>query len=107
MLWNWNELSLGSRDRHICNGHGMCVATPFNSANNGLQIAFYHKDENAQRFDLDDSPSHPGFYTIKNDYGKCLSVKGNTNKTGAQIWTNYCNPSKAGQRWKWRNLLFT
>ena len=104
MLWSWNEVALGSRDRHICNGHGMCVATPYNSADNSLQIAYYHYDEHAQRFNLFDSLTHPGFYVIKNDHGKCLSVQGNTNQTGAQIWSNDCNPSEEGQRWKWQNL---
>ena len=103
MLWSWNEVSLGSRDRHICNGRGRCIATPFNSADNALQIVYYHLGEHAQRFNLLDLLAHPGFYVIKNDYGKCLSVNGNTNQTGAQIWTRDCNPLEAGQRWKWRN----
>ena len=103
MFWSWNDVTLGSRDRHICNGHEMCVATPADSADNALQIAYYHSDEHAQRFNLLDSVAHPGFYIIKNDHGKCLSVRGNTNQIGAQIWSNDCNPSEAGQRWKWRN----
>ena len=107
MLWSWNEVSLGSRDRHICNGHGKCVATPYNSDETALQITYDHLDEHAQRFYLLDSLAHPGFYIIQNDYGKCLSVKGNTNETGAEIWVNHCNPSEAGQHWKWRNLIFT
>jgi len=97
-------VSLGSRDRHICNGHGMCVATPYNSADNSLQIAYFHYDEHAQRFNLFDSLTHPGFYDIKNDHEKCLSVQGNTNQNGAQIWSNECNPSEEGQLWKWHNL---
>ena len=103
MLWSWNEVSLSSRDRHICNGHGKCVATPNNYANNALQIATFHYDQHGQRFNLLDSLAYPGFFVIKNDHGKCLSVQGNTNQTGAQIWSNDCNPSEAGQRWKWRN----
>ena len=97
-------MSLGSRDRHICNGHGKCVATPYNSADNALQIAYAHWDEHAQKFNLLDLSARPGFFVIKNDFGKCISVKGNTNQTGAQIWSNDCNPSEAGQLWKWRNL---
>ena len=104
MLWSWNEVSLGSKDRHICNGHGMCVATPFNSADNSIQITYYHGDEQGQRFYLLDSLAHPGFHVIKNDHGKCLSVKGNRNEIGAEIWVNDCNSSEGGQRWKWRNL---
>jgi len=68
-------------------------------------IAFRHENEQGQRFNFIDSSTHPGFYTIKNDHGKCLSVKDNTNKTGAHIWVNDCNPSEMGQHWKWRNLI--
>jgi len=106
MLWSWNEVSLGSRDRHICNGHGVCVSSPYNSADNTIQITYHHVDENGQKFYLDDSLSHPEFHIIKNDHGKCLSVKGDTNQTGAEIWANDCNPSEMGQHWKWRNNVF-
>ncbi len=82
----------------------MCVATPGDFAHNTLQIAFTHFDEKAQRFKLSNSLGHPGFYVIKNDHGKCLSVKENSNQTGAQIWSNDCNSSEAGQRWKWRYM---
>ncbi len=94
MLWSWNEASLASRDRHICNGHGMCLAIPFNTANNELLIVYYH---------FLDLLAYPGFYIIKNDFGKCISVHDKTNRNGAEIWTNDCNPKEAGQRWKWSN----
>ena len=103
---SWNEVSLGSRDRLICNGHGVCVSSPYNSADNTIQITYHHLDENGQKFYLDDSLSHPGFHIIKNDNGKCLSVQGNTNQTGAEIWSNDCNSSEMGQHWKWRNHYF-
>ncbi len=65
------------RDRHTCNGHEMCVATPADNANNELQIAQYHGD-------VLDSLTHPGFYVIKNDHRKCLSVQGNYSFTNFQ-----------------------
>lgn len=104
MLWSWNEVSLGSRDRHLCNGDGMCVATPYNSVANSLLIVYYFHDEHAQRFYLFDLLAHPGFYVIRNDHGKCLSVLEKTNRTKAPIWAIDCNPMEAGQRWKWHNL---
>jgi len=99
--WSWNEVSLGSRDRHICNGEGMCVATEGNGNYGGHQVAYYHLDEEGQRFQLDDSLAHPGFFVIENDYGKCLSVPENKDRNGAQIFVSDCNPIEAGQRWKW------
>jgi len=103
MLWSWNQTTLGSKDRHICDGSKYCITTPSNVAWSHRLIAFHHGDQKSQRFTFSDSLTHPGFYTIKNDHGKCLSVKGNTNQTGAQIWANNCDPTEAGQRWKWHN----
>ena len=68
-------------------------------------LGYYHKNEQGQKFTFVDSLTHPGFYVIKNDHGKCLSVKGNTNQTGAEIWADDCNPSEAGQRWKWHDVV--
>jgi len=104
MLYSWNQSNLGSKDRHICDGSGYCVNTPGNKNWSHPLTAFYHKNQTSQKFTFIDSLTHPGFYTIKNDYGKCISVKGNTNKTRAQIWADICNPSEAGQLWKWHNL---
>jgi len=107
MLWSWNQISFGSSDRHICNAHGKCLASVDNRNWSMHLIAFTHRNEQGQKFNFVDSSDHPGFYIIKNDHGKCLSVNGNTNKNGAHIWVNDCNPSEMGQHWKWRNLIFT
>jgi len=102
MLWSWNQFSLGSSDRHICDGSGYCVATPGDLDEIVPLIAFNHGNKKGQRFTFVDLlTQRPGFYIIKNDHGMCLSVEGNTNKTGAQIWADRCNPLKAGQLWKW------
>jgi len=101
MLWSWNQISLGSRDRHICNGGGVCIASQSNWDRNIHLLVHQHSDEDAQRFYFSESLTHPGFYIIQNDYGRCLSVGGNTNQSGAKIMIEGCNPSEAGQRWKW------
>ena len=101
MLYSWNQSTLGSRDRHICDGSGYCVTTPGNGNLSHPQVAFVHGNQKSQRFTFVDSLTHPGFYVVKNDYGKCLTVEKNSNKTKAYIWADNCNPSKAGQRWKW------
>jgi len=103
MLYSWNQSTLGSSDRHICDGSGYCITTPGNVNWSHPLIAFIHRNLTSQRFTFVDSLTLPGFYVIKNEHGKCLSVKGNTNQTGAQIWAATCNPSEAGQRWKWHN----
>jgi len=103
MLWSWNQVSLNSRDRHICDFIGKCVASPGNTYFEYQLIRHHHLDEEGQRFNFVDSLTHPGFYIIKNDHGKCLSVKGNTNRIGAEVLASDCNPLEAGQRWKWIN----
>jgi len=60
----------------------------------------YSDDEN-KRFYFLDSLTHPGFYVIKDEFGKCVGVPENTDKDGAEIWACYCNSSDAGQRWQW------
>ena len=107
MLWSWNENSLGSGDRHICNGRGKCVASHSDVAYKIHLFGSYHKNERGQRFTFVDSPAHPGFWYIKNDHGKCFSIEGNSNETEAQIWANDCDPSEAGQRWKWHYTVAT
>ncbi len=98
MLWAWNQSTLGSRDRHICDGGKYCAASPSNVNWNHYLIAYYYTDQESQRFTFLDSLTYPGFYIIKNDHGKCLSVPANTKRTGAEIWVDDFNPSKAGQR---------
>jgi len=98
MLWAWNQSTLGSRDRHICDGGKYCAASPSNVNWNHYLIAYYYTDQEGQRFTFLDSLTYPGFYIIKNDHGKCLSVPANTKRTGAEIWVDDFNPSKAGQR---------
>ena len=103
MLWSWNETTLGSKDRHICNGFHQCVASIEDVDGSNHLIVWKHNHAQSQRFEFVDSLGHPGFYAVKNDHGKCLSVKGNTNKIGSEIWAYDCKPSEAGQRWKWHH----
>ncbi len=104
MQWSWNETSLGSGDRHLCNGHGKCAASPHNSPSNRSLVQWDHINQEGQRFHFVDSPSQPGFYLIRNDHGKCLSVAKFKTNNGASISTNVCDSSEKGQNWKWKNL---
>ena len=103
MLWSWNETTLGSKDRHICNGLHQCVASLSNVDWSNHLIVWKHSNAEGQRFNFVGSRTHPGFYAVKNDHGMCLSVKGNTNRNGAEIWADECKSSEAGQRWKWHH----
>jgi len=110
MLWSWNDTFLGSRDRLICNGNHRCVAcagcpiSPLDWSKPSVQLGTErYFDKGAQRFNFVNLLDHPGFYFIMNEKGKCVSVKENTNKTGAILWFYHCDPSAAGQRWKWHH----
>lgn len=106
MLWSWNETALGSGNRHLCNGHGKCVGSPVNSPNSNVYIYLIqwdHFDEEGQRYRLLDSPARPGFYSIKNDHGKCISVSEGT--CNVFLYTKDCNSSEDDQLWKWRRNL--
>ena len=107
MLWSWNATSLGSGNRHLCNGHGKCAGSPGNSPFNEKLIQWDHGDEEGQRYHFFESSSRPGFYLIKNDHGKCLSVDGNKKGNGKSIRTNDCNSSEEGQNWKLKNTSRT
>jgi len=100
-IWSWNQASLGSADRHLCNGHGKCAASIYDSPLNGLIIQWDPLDQEGQRYYFIDSPIRPGFYLIKNDYGRCLSALGNNNWNGAEIHVRDCNATLEGQNWKW------
>ncbi len=115
-VWNYNETSLGSRDRHLCNGFGKCATSKKTRVleNNGtmnwdqmgwvlLKQRDYSGDE-SQRFYFLDSPTHPGFYVIKDEFGKCISVPDNMDNNGAEIWACRCNSSEGGQLWRWHYL---
>ena len=116
-VWSWNEASLGSGDRHLCNGFGKCVASWKTDVleNNGtlnwdqmgwvLLKQWDYSDEENQRFYFLDSLTHPGFYVIKDEFGKCIGVPENADKNGSEIRTCYCNSSEAGQRWQWHYLV--
>ena len=104
MLWSWNETSFGSGNRHLCNGHGKCAASPRNSPSNKPLVQWESLDENGQKFHFLDSQTRPGFYLIMNDHGKCLAVPEKKNYNGAEIFVSHCNPSAVGQHWKWYNL---
>ena len=102
-FWSWNEVSLGSRDRHICNRNERCIASPSNVERNTHPITWCSMDEKGQRFSLIDLPAYPGFFFIKNDHGKCVSLpEYNKDDNGTHIWATDCNPFEASQRWKWQ-----
>ena len=101
-MWSWNQATLGSADRHLCNGHGRCAASICDSPSNGPLIQWDHFDQEGQRYYFIDSPIHPGFYLIKNDHGKCISVFENAYWNGAYILVGDCNATLAGQNWKWK-----
>jgi len=116
-IWSWNETSLGSEDRHLCNGFGKC-ATPSNTnvlKSNGtlswdemgwaVLKQMDPSDEASQRFYFLNSLTHPGFYVIKDEFEKCVGIPNDSDKNGAEIRALYCNPSDASQRWQWHYFL--
>ena len=115
-VWSYNETSLGSGDRHLCDNLGKCVTSKNTNvlANNGTlnweQMGWAHlkllnySDVEDQRFYFIDSLTYPGFYVIKDEFGKCISVPENMDRDGAEIWASYCNSSEAGQLWQWYYL---
>ena len=114
-LWSWNETSLGSGDRSLCNGFGKCATSietkvsknsgTLNSdqmgRHNKLIQLDYSSNEEGQQFYFLNLVTHPGFYAIKDKFGKCIGVPENTDKDWAEIRACYCNSSEAGQRWQW------
>jgi hypothetical protein len=104
-LWSWNEAVLGSGDRHLCNGHNKCVASPQDSKNNIALLQWGHKEENGQRYTFFNLDSN-GYFMIKNDHGKCLGIEGNSKDDAARAWALDCSPSENGQRWKWQPHTF-
>jgi len=73
--WSWNQDSLGSKERHICNGHGKCAASPENNSSRTHLTQWEHLDESGQKYHFLDS-HRAGFYIIKNDFGNCLGIDG-------------------------------
>ena len=100
-LWSWNDDSLGSGNRHICNGHRKCLGSPENTPKSSRLIQWESLDEGGQKFNLNKSETHPEFYVIQNDHGKCLGVMGDNDDI---IGVIDCNSSDGYQRWKWHNL---
>jgi len=111
--WSYNESTLGSGGRHLCNGLGHCLTSRKTNVleNDGtmtwdkmgwvLLEKKYYSDDESQRFNFFDSLTYPGFYIIKDDFGKCVSVPENLDRNGAEIWASRCNSSEAGQLWQW------
>ena len=100
-LWSWNEEVLGSGDRHLCNGHKKCVASPNNSKNNIALGQWPPYNQSGQRFAFSNMDTG-GFFMIKNDHGKCLGIENNSKDNVAGVWALDCNASDNGQRWKWQ-----
>lgn len=101
--WSWNEVSLGSGDRHLCNNYGKC-ATSYRRVRPGEPSYIIQedpKDIEGQRFYFLELVSHPGFFIIKEEFGKCLGIDGNTDRVMSGVRAIDCNPLEAGQRWKW------
>ena len=101
MLWSWNEITLGSKDQHLCNAHGKCAATPNNSNSTVALIQWEHNGQESQKYFFVDLLDHPGFYLIRNEHGKCVGVPENTGRSGAEIHARDCNVNETGQQWKW------
>ncbi len=106
MSWSWNESSLGSGDRHLCNSLGKC-ATSYNIdpiVPNGpsfIRQDDYYMNKEAQKFYFVELPAYLGFFIIKDEFGQCVAIYGNTDRIMAEVRAMNCNPSEAGQRWKW------
>ena len=58
-------------------------------------------DKKGQRFNFVKVPHHPGFFLIKDEFGTCVSIYGNTDRLMAEVRALDYNPSEAGQHWKW------
>ena len=104
--WSWNENTLGSKNRHICNGHGMCVASPDNIASRTSLVQSENLDQKGQKYTFLDS-SRPGFYMMKNDFGFCLGVLADGRNNGDDILVNACKLSGNGlhgQHWQWYKM---
>jgi len=106
-LWGWNEVSLGSKDKHLCNALGKCASVRFNDSITISPDLFqwdHLEGADGQKFDFFVSLARPGFYLIKNSNGKCISVPEKTNSHGARIHVSDCNASEPGQNWKWNYM---
>ena len=106
LLWSWNNVSLGSGDKHLCNGHGKCASVRVNNSPGPDMFQWDYLDgAEGQRFDfLESKLARPGFYLIKNINGKCISVPGNSDRNGAKVYGRDCNASEPGQNWKWNHM---
>ena len=104
-LWSWHETSLGSGDRHLCNSLGKCATSykidPVRPRHPPAIKQDDYTNKGDQRFDFLELPADPGFFIIKDEFGKCLAVNGNTDWVMSGIRPLDCKPSEAGQRWKW------
>jgi len=103
--WSWNEPSIGSGDRHLCNHFGMCATSYKIDPIRPNEPSFIRqedpKDTEGQRFYFLELLAHPGFFIIKEEFGKCLAIYGNTDRVMSEVRALDCNPLEAGQRWKW------
>ena len=104
-LWSWNEASIGSGDRHLCNYFGKCATSYRKDPINPEEPPFIRQedpgDKEGQRFYFLDLLAYPGFFIINDEFGKCVGIYGNTDQDVAEVRAMLCDPSEAGQRWKW------
>jgi len=99
-LWSWNETTLGSGDRHLCNGHNKCVSSLNKSGTSIDLVQSEHLNETSQRFTIFNMATD-GFFMIKNDYGKCIGLE----KNNRFAWAVDCKRYEKGQYWKWHRAL--
>ena len=102
--WSWNEPSIGSGDRHLCNHFGMCATSYKRGPKQKEPLCIKQEnpaDKLGQRFDFLELPDYPGFFIIKDDFGTCVAIHGNTNRAMSEIRAINCNSSQAGQCWRW------
>jgi len=105
MLWSWNEASVGSGERHLCNQYKFCATSSRKDPSNPNETHIKQKnytDKEGQRFEFLDLPAYPGFFLIKDEFETCIGINENTVVYAASVRAVDCNPTEAGQRWKWR-----
>jgi len=103
--WSWNEATVGSGDRHLCNEYNKCATSSRKDPSKPNETPRIRQknytDEEGQRFNFLDLPAYPGFFLIKDEFETCVGIFGNRDSYSIGVGAIDCNPSEASQRWKW------
>jgi len=97
--WSFDNQHLGSGNSHICNSQRKCV-TDSSRYYDHIIYQTEHSLHNKQMFHFEESPIS-GYYYIKNNEGKCLTVQNNSGYNGDPIIRSVCHTYKSGELWKW------